>query len=47
MSLCLARKALGFRVAFSVDGYGFDTWRKLFTNRQLVDVNVRVCQGDN
>ena len=21
--------------AFSVDGYGFDTWRKLFTNRQL------------
>ena len=22
--------------AFSVDGYGFDTWRKLFTNRQLV-----------
>ena len=22
--------------AFSVDGYGFDTWRKLFTNRQLL-----------
>ena len=22
--------------AFSVDGYGFDTWRKLFTNRQLM-----------
>ena len=22
--------------AFSVDGYGIDTWRKLFTNRQLV-----------
>ena len=22
--------------AFSVDGYGFDTWRKLFTHRQLV-----------
>ena len=22
--------------AFSVDGYGFDTWRKLFTSRQLV-----------
>ena len=22
--------------AFSVDGYGFDTWRKLFTDRQLV-----------
>ena len=24
--------------AFSVDGYGFDTWRKLFTNRQLLAV---------
>ena len=24
--------------AFSVDGYGFDTWRKLFTNRQLTAV---------
>ena len=22
--------------AFSVDGYGFETWRKLFTNRQLL-----------
>ena len=22
--------------AFSVDGYGIDTWRKLFTNRQLI-----------
>ncbi len=24
--------------AFSVDGYGFDTWRKLFTNRQLLSL---------
>ena len=24
--------------AFSVDGYGFDTWRKLFTNRQLLAI---------
>ena len=24
--------------AFSVDGYGFDTWRRLFTNRQLTAV---------
>ena len=22
--------------AFSVDGYGFDSWRTLFTNRQLL-----------
>ena len=28
--------------AFSVDGYGFDTWRKLFTNRQLADYAVLV-----
>ena len=26
--------------AFSVDGYGFDTWRKLFTNRQLATQSV-------
>ena len=26
--------------AFSVDGYGFDTWRKLFTNRQLLALGV-------
>ena len=24
--------------AFSVDGYGFDTWRKLFTNRQVLAI---------
>ena len=28
--------------AFSVDGYGFDTWRKLFTNRQLLAIGVFV-----
>ena len=27
---------LGASRAFSVDGYGIDTWRKLFTNRQLL-----------
>ena len=27
---------IGASRAFSVDGYGFDTWRKLFTNRQLL-----------
>ncbi|MDE0182652.1 MAG: DUF1156 domain-containing protein [Caldilineaceae bacterium] len=26
--------------AFSVDGYGFDTWRKLFTNRQLLAIGA-------
>ena len=26
--------------AFSVDGYGFNTWRKLFTNRQLASIGV-------
>ena len=26
--------------AFSVDGYGFNTWRKLFTNRQLATQSV-------
>ena len=32
--------------AFSVDGYGFDTWRKLFTNRQLLALGefVRVLR---
>ena len=29
--------------AFSVDGYGLDTWRKLFTNRQLLASGQRVC----
>ena len=28
--------------AFSVDGYGFDTWRKLFTNRQLLALGMFV-----
>ena len=28
--------------AFSVDGYGFDTWRKLFTNRQLLALGTLV-----
>ena len=28
--------------AFSVDGYGFDTWRKLFTNRQLLALGALV-----
>ena len=28
--------------AFSVDGYGFDTWRKLFTNRQLLGLGTFV-----
>ena len=33
--------------AFSVDGYGFDTWRKLFTNRQLLALGsfVLVLRG--
>ena len=28
--------------AFSVDGYGLDTWRKLFTNRQLASYAVLI-----
>lgn len=28
--------------AFSLDGYGFDTWRKLFTNRQLLALGIFV-----
>ena len=28
--------------AFSVDGYGFDSWRTLFTNRQLLALGVLV-----
>ena len=28
--------------AFSVDGYGFDTWRKLFTNRQMLALGTLV-----
>ncbi len=30
------KAGIGASRAFSVDGYGFDTWRKLFTNRQLL-----------
>ena len=30
------KAGVGASRAFSVDGYGLDTWRKLFTNRQLV-----------
>ena len=30
------KAGVGASRAFSVDGYGFDTWRKLFTNRQLL-----------
>ena len=34
---------IGASRAFSVDGYGFDTWRKLFTNRQLLALGEFVC----
>ena len=30
------KAGVGASRAFSVDGYGFDTWRTLFTNRQLL-----------
>ena len=30
------KAGIGAARAFSVDGYGFSTWRKLFTNRQLL-----------
>ena len=30
------KAGVGASRAFSIDGYGFDTWRKLFTNRQLL-----------
>ena len=32
------KAGIGAARAFSVDGYGFDTWRKLFTNRQLLAI---------
>jgi len=32
------KAGVGASRAFSVDGYGFDTWRKLFTNRQLLSL---------
>ena len=34
-----SKEALGFRVPL----YGFDTWRKLFTNRQLLALSSFVC----
>ena len=34
------KAGIGAARAFSVDGYGFDTWRKLFTNRQLVSLGT-------
>ena len=30
------KAGIGASRAFSIDGYGFDTWRTLFTNRQLL-----------
>ncbi|MXZ89880.1 MAG: DUF1156 domain-containing protein [Chloroflexi bacterium] len=36
------KAGVGASRAFSVDGYGFDTWRKLFTNRQLLALGVFV-----
>ena len=36
------KAGIGASRAFSVDGYGFDTWRKLFTNRQLLALGVFV-----
>ena len=37
------KAGIGASRAFSVDGYGFDTWRKLFTNRQLLALGEFVC----
>ncbi|MDE2723062.1 MAG: DUF1156 domain-containing protein [Gemmatimonadota bacterium] len=37
------KAGIGASRAFSVDGYGFDTWRKLFTNRQLLTLGEFVC----
>ena len=34
------KAGIGASRAFSVDGYGFDTWRKLFTNRQLLALSA-------
>ena len=36
------KAGMGASRAFSVDGYGFDTWRKLFTNRQLLALGTLV-----
>ena len=36
------KAGVGASRAFSVDGYGLDTWRKLFTNRQLLALGAFV-----
>ena len=36
------KAGMGASRAFSVDGYGFDTWRKLFANRQLLALGALV-----
>ena len=36
------KAGIGASRAFSVDGYGFDKWRKLFTNRQLASCAVLI-----
>ena len=36
------KAGVGASRAFSVDGYGFDTWRTLFTNRQLLALGTLV-----
>ena len=36
------KAGVGASRAFSVDGYGFETWRKLFTNRQLLAIGTLV-----
>ena len=36
------KAGIGAARAFSVDGYGLDTWRKLFTNRQLLAVGTLI-----
>ena len=38
-----SKEALGFRVPL----YGFDTWRKLFTNRQLLALGELITQTQN
>ena len=38
------KAGLGASRAFSVDGYGLDTWRKLFTNRQLFALGQLLIQ---
>ena len=38
------KAGMGASRAFSVDGYGFDTWRKLFTNRQLLAIGTLIRQ---